>query len=368
MANQLDLNTSNTLSPESENPYEDIQAVSSRIDRVLDSDKWNHQLFESGWFRNLLMIAGAQWIIKDRNGRWQRKSVPFVGFPRTYTNKVAQIYNDLVGQLVQGKRIPLSCQPSDPDDEADVGISEVGESLIDLIRTEAEEDEKQHEVAAWLVSTGNCFGIANYDLDDRFGQAQVPFQQCTACGYGPISPKDLVASGGSCPECGENAMAPAPPVSDAMGGELIDEMPRGAIQLDVCGPFEIRLDHRVTSYKHLKRFVRQRRYDLDWAKERWGGKKDEKGNWVGGIDPDLIVPDEGDSDPGQYYLDVLANTTSAYRFGAGLFSNSASGSSASKTPKVTAFEFYELPSDDFPEGIKAVRLGSNSSAVVDAGP
>lgn len=357
----LDINAQAPPAPETENPYEDLKAVSARIDRVLDTDKWSHQLFESGWFRNILMIAGAQWIIKDRNGRWQRKSVPFIGFPRTYTNKIAEKYNDLIAQLVQGKRIPISCQPSDPENLADVGIAEIGESLVDLIRTEAEEDEKQHEVAAWLVSTGNCFAIPYYDLDERFGMANVPYQSC-ACGAGPFAPKDLAENEGACPECGGKEMSPA---VTPEGEPLVEQFPRGAIQVDVCGPFEIRLDHRITHYKQLKRFVRQRRYDLDWAKEHWGGKRDADGTWVGGIDPDLITPDSGDSDPGQYYLDVLANTTSAYRFGAGLFSNSANATG--KTPKVTAYEFYELPSEQFPDGIRAVRLGTSIECVVEAG-
>src|SRR5690348_7512463 len=104
MSNVLDINAVNQRTPETPDPYLDTDAISARIDRVLDTDRWNHQLFESNWARNCLMLAGAQWIIKDRNGRWQRKSVPFVGFPRTYTNKVAEVYNDLVSQLVQGKK------------------------------------------------------------------------------------------------------------------------------------------------------------------------------------------------------------------------------------------------------------------------
>src|SRR6185369_9989266 len=146
MSQTLDLdNAASPLKPAEEGDYNDINAISSRIDRVLSTDKFSHQLFESGWFRNILMICGNQWVIKDRSGNWQRKPVPFIGFPRTYTNKVAEVFDSLVSQLVQGKRIPISCTPDNPDDMADVGMAEVGESLVDLIRVESEEDEKQHE-------------------------------------------------------------------------------------------------------------------------------------------------------------------------------------------------------------------------------
>lgn len=337
-----------------DNPYENKSEISQRITRVLETDAWSHQLFESAWFRNILMIAGAQWIIKDRNGRWQRKSVPFLGFPRTYTNKVAEKYNDLVSQLVQGKRIPISCQPSDPDDQADRATAEIGEDLVDVIRTEICEDEKQHEIASWLVATGNCFGIPNYDMSEDAGTVQVNLQQCLDCGYGPIKPAELAESGATCPECGSNNLAPAVDPDDA--GQFVEDMPRGCLSMDVAPPFEIRLDHRVQHYKQLRRFVRQKRYDLDYAKERWGAE----------VGANNIVADTGDTDPGNYYLDVLANVTSAYRYGAGLFSNSANGSN--KTPKVTVYHFYELPTAEFPQGVKSLRIGSSADCIAEAGP
>lgn len=363
--------------PETENPYADTAAISQRINRVLETDRWSHSLFESGWFRNLLLIAGAQWIIKDRNGRWQRKSVPFIGFPRTYTNKIAEKFNELVSQLVNGQDLPISAQPADPDVPADVATAEVAGRVLDLAHAEAMTDEQRLEVASWLVATGNAFGIPHYDMSPDFGVLTVPHMMCPECEttFTPEEVEGMEAAPGPVPETPEtppintNKLCPVcnlplVPATDDMTGEpLVEEYPRGALQLDIAGPFEIRLDHRITDIRKIHRFVRQRRYDLDWAKERWGGKEGPDGKV---IDPASIKPDAGSDDPGQYYLDVLSNVTSAYRFGAGLFNNSANAST--KTPKVTAYEFYELPSEDFPEGIRSVRLGSGADTVVEAGP
>jgi hypothetical protein len=34
-----------------ENPYEDLQAISARIDRTLSIDRFQRSLFERSWFR-----------------------------------------------------------------------------------------------------------------------------------------------------------------------------------------------------------------------------------------------------------------------------------------------------------------------------
>jgi hypothetical protein len=101
-----------------------------------------------------------------------------------------------------------------------------------------------------------------------------------------------------------------------------------------------------------RRFVRMRRYDLDYAKEKW--PEFEK----------VIQADWG-NDLSQYYLDVLAHVTSSFSASGGFMGG---GPAAPKNPKVTAYEFYELPSKKFPQGLRAVRLGANAQAVVEAGP
>jgi hypothetical protein len=39
-------------------PYDDVAAISARIDRALSIDRFQRSLFEREWFRNVLFLAG----------------------------------------------------------------------------------------------------------------------------------------------------------------------------------------------------------------------------------------------------------------------------------------------------------------------
>jgi hypothetical protein len=331
-------------------PYQDVQAISARIDRALSIDRFQRSLFEREWFRNVLFLAGQQWVIYER-GRWRPRSLP-AWFPRAQTNKFAEKYNDIVAQLVQGHRIPIVYQPA-TGDEKDQATAQVGDRLREVIYTETEVDEKETDLAGWLIATGNAFLLPHYDMDNQYGSSFVQFQECKRC-QSILKPEDLAETEGSCPICAEQGdfHQDLQPAVDENGNKIGDEYPIGAIQADVCSPFEIRIDHRITSMKQQRRFVRQRRYDLDFAKEKWS-------------EFEKVIQSDWGNDLSQYYLDVLAHVTSSFSASGGFIGG---GPAAPKNPKVTAYEFYELPSKKFPQGLRAVRLGANSQAVVEAGP
>lgn len=332
-----------------QNPYEDLEEISSRIDKVLRADAFSRVFFENNWARNVFFYAGAQWL-KKMNGRWERRNLP-AWFPRAQTNKFAEKANDLITQLLQGGRVPITYQPA-TSDPADAGTADVGERLRDVIYTEAKCDEQSNLLASWMVITGNAFGIPHYDMDKAHGVVGVPFQQCQDC-QSQIDPEQIEnPDQPTCPECGSMNVASA--VGPDGQPDIAHEYPIGAIQLELAGPFEIRGDHRITDVRKWRGFIHQKRYDLSWAKEHWSDFKDE------------INPDSGaETDTAQYFLDLFANLTPDFAFGSGLGVN---GSTASKYPKVTAYCLRELPSEKFPEGLYAIRLGRNSRAIVEAGP
>lgn len=337
--------------PETANPYEDLEAISSRIDKALSADTFARTMFCSDWFRNCAFIVGAQWLKKGSGGRWEKRKLPSY-FPKAITNKLGEKYGDLVNQLVQAGRVPIAYTPR-TDDEKDLGIAEIGEAIREVMYTEAECDEKMVDMASWLIATGNVFGIPCYSMDEEHGTKFIPNQMCQTPGCESIlTPTDLAGSdegAPTCPNCGGTDLQPH---VDPKGNEVGDVYPTGAIQLEIASPFEIRFDHRAQSVGKLKCFIRQRRYDVDWAKENWPDFADQ------------ITPDGGDDDTGQYYMDMLTTLTGSFSFGGGLTSNVGN----TKNPKVTAYEIYELPSEEFPDGLKAVRMGKNNQAVVETGP
>lgn len=335
---------------EQKSPYEDMQEISERIDKVLSSDRFSRALFERDWFRNILFIAGAQWIIYS-SGRWRQRELP-IWFPRAQTNKFGEKHNDLVTQLISGGRVPVTYTPA-TDDKSDQATAEIAERVREVIYTEAEIDDQEFDIASWLIATGNCFGIPHYDMSDEYGMKFVSYQRCLTCGS-IAKPEELAESDGSCPTCLEEGIQ-STDFEDAMTPEnepLGEEYPIGAIQMDVCSPFEIRLDQRVKDIRKLHRFVRQHRYEVEWCKEKWPEFAD------------FVKPDGGADDPGQFYLDVISNITSSFGMGSGFLG----GGTSSKNPRLTAFEIFELPSKKYPQGLHAVRLGRDPQAVVLAEP
>ena len=285
------------IEPEKEkDPYKDTAEISERIDRCLKADSFSRVFFENNWARNVFFYAGAQWL-RRVGGRWERRNLP-TWFPRAQTNKFAEKANDLITQLLTGGRVPITYTPSS-DSEADIGTADVGERIREVMYTEAQCDEKAHSIASWLVLTGNAFGIPHYDVDDQYGTTQVPFQQCADCGE-QIDPEELTEPDKpACPKCGSTNVAASE--------DIAHEYPIGAIQLEVAGPFEIRGDHRVTDIRKWCKFVHQKKYDLDYAKEKWPDFKDK------------IQADSGNStDTAQYFLGLFANLTPDFAFGAGL--------------------------------------------------
>lgn len=314
--------------------------ISDRIDKCLRADAFSRVFFEAAWGRNVFFYSGAQWLRKV-NGKWERRNLPS-WFPRAMTNKFAEKANDLITQLLTGGRVPIAYVPAS-DDPADIATSEVGERIREVMYAEAECDQQAHLLASWLVITGNAFGVPHYDMDERFGTVKA-------------TPQEGEISDGTVDEKGTDVSEEGTTESTEEEGKtpISEEYPIGALQLEVCGPFEIRGDYRITDVRKWEKFVHQKRYDLNWAKENWPDYKDK------------IEPDAGTSnDTAQFYMDLFANLTPDFAFGAGLASNS---STSGKYPKVTAYCLRELPSEKYPEGLYAVRLGKNSDAIVEAGP
>ena len=324
-------------------PYQDHELIRKHIDRLLNIDKNQRMHFEREWFRNILFYVGQQWIIYEK-GQWRAKKMP-KWFPRAQTNRFAEKANDITSALLQNP-VPIQAVPA-TDNADDVATANIGERLIEVMMEEFELENWEEEAAKWLVLTGNVFLIPYYDSDAKYGQKTIPNMECMDCGAAS-PPQEIEQSGGVCPQCGGSNLQEA---VDVLSGEPVGEkINLGSLCVDVCAPFEIRLDHRIRSLKEQRAFARMRVYDVEFAREHWVDHKEE------------ILPDK-ENLQSQYYLDALAQVTGTYGTTATF---SASGSGSKNEGQVTACEFYELPTEEFPEGLRAVRLGA--TLIVEAGP
>jgi len=308
---------------------------------------------------------------------------------------------------MQAGRVPIFAEPANEDPQSQ-GTSEIYMDAREVMYQEAGIDNLTMELATWVVLCGNGFLLPWYDDDPETGMTFVQSMRCTLCGA-VSRPLDIEKNQGSCPACNSvpaEAGAEGPPSDGAiqsdvtgipaestypntqswpdtepnpnvaagteytpnMGDEMMraptgaavpepiakfepatadgedlgETYPIGCLKSDVCSPFEIRLDHRIRRFEDQKRFIRMRRYDCDEAKSLF--------------DLDDVLPDNG-QDLSQYYLDVLSQVTGSFSASSGGFIGG--GPSSPKNPKVTAYEFFELPSDDFPEGLHAIQLGTS---------
>lgn len=352
-------NSSESLPPSPKgdvDPYTDQGAISKRIDFFTQRDRFTRWMFEREWFRNVLFYIGKQWIIYSiTNRRWRPRSLPN-WFPQPVTNKFAEKANDIISAMAQG-RVPIVYNPA-TDDPADIAIAEVGERFREVLYEEANVDDKEMLLAAWVTLCGNAFIHSYYDYDESFGKKFVQSWQCPQC-QTVMKASELMESGGKCPQCGADGMIPA---KDESGQPMGEELPIGRLHADILSPFEGRIDPTIPDHENQRRFIRVRTYDLEFARQYWGGKPDAAGKV---IDPKEIVADK-ESSIGQFYLDALSYITGTFGAGGGFVAGSGS---AFRLPRVTAYEFYELPSDDFPQGgLHAIRLGHGERMVVQAEP
>lgn len=337
---------------ETTDPYEltpeNQKTANEVLDKFLRVNSANRSTFEWGWFRNLCLIAGAHDIVRLR-GQVQVRPMP-AWFSRVQTNKMREKYGDLLSALVTG-RVPIKHLPA-TDDPASHATAEIGERVRDVIYAEANLDEMESEIAEWFIATGNVFLVPYYDYDEKFGETEVPKQECGQCGttFGsselPQAQPDTVQQ--MCPECDKQDLPPSP-LASSSETELL---PIGALCVDACSPFEIRGDLRVTDVSKWTWFVRLRRYDVSYAKEKFGYAGDEES-----ADTTNILS--------QHYLDIVSALNDQFNPQSGI-GNTNQGSQ--KVPKVTAYELYMMPNETYPEGLCLTRIGRNSTNVVELKP
>lgn len=328
---------------------ENKNRVSERIDKRLGVDKFTRSQFERAWFRNIAFRAGQQDIIYDQ-GRFRIKQLP-PWYPKVQTNKFGEKARDLISAILTG-RVPIKYFPA-TDNPEDQGTADVGERVREVVYTEAKIDDKELELANWFILTGNAFLIPYYDYDKKFGEMSAPKLECPTCGK-TFGAQDLEDAGVDenapmCPNCAQTTGVQSPLVPSTE----TELLPIGSLCADPCSPFEIRADSRIRNYRDWTWYIRQRRYDVSLMKEKY--------NYEGG-------PEDRDEPGGslsQHYLDILAQINNTFD---PQFTVMGNTSGSSKMPKVTVYEYYQLPDDDFPEGLRAVRIGSGVQNVVEMGP
>ena len=338
-------------------PYSDLKAASERIDKLLVISRYMRPQFERDWFRNLLFFAGIQWIIEDR-GRWRPRNLPS-WFPRSMTNKFAEKVNDLCSAILQNGRVPINYLPATEDSE-DKAIAEISTTVRDVMYEEAEVDEWEEELSRWIVVCGNGFLHPYYDESAEHGTTSLPKLQCRNCGA--VTPPDEIDPDAAkdtpdqaCPQCGGGPLAPA---RDQSGEPMMQQYPIGRYSTMCLSPFEIHIDHRVRRWSKHQRFIWMELCDVDEVREEFPVGDDRRSK---------IIADDSNTDLGMFYLESMAQITSSYGRSASL-PGGISSTASQRQPKTLKYHYFELPSEKYPEGLHAVRIGTSEELVTKCEP
>lgn len=376
--------------------------INALLDDLLERARHGRQMFEREWYLQCLAYGGHHWVIWDRQrGQWRMKKGP-KWFPRPVTNRVAEHVDDNVSSLIRNPP-ELSWLPTDDDPES-IAAADVADRIDEVIVEETGRFRNARQKAAWAVTTGDCFVESGYDKSPEHGTVFVAHHECLDCGMvapatvfkqaegtcpgcqsenieearerigmacpvcGTQAPYDEQLAFGPCPICEERlavaqppmlegALAPpAPELSEVpqlrpiYGDKKIgSQEPRGKLWERVRSPFEVFYDLRtVRSFDKeggLRWVITRELMDADEAKRQYPGIPLNEETSGEGHKASLSLQ----------YLESLAVLTGI------LDPENAKvlpGPSGVHSPRVLRECLYHLPTEEFPEGLIAIRLNA----------
>lgn len=309
-----------------------------------------------------IYYAGNQWVVYDKSSRqYTKRNLPG-WFPRQITNKFAEKVNDIIASIHMPK---ISWSPTD-DKTASVALSSTGSGVTRVLMKEANVEQIEPLLKAWLVITGNAFLYSTYDEDDSgaYGSIDLPGFKCPQCGHEstseqscpqcpPVQPAPLQSGqGGSASEgVPQMPQEPLPPQPVQMQPATLS-LPKGKILAEVVPPFEFYCDPRAQDYKSLSGWMRVRAFSRTEAEviadSVFGpGSKDKIGAGGG-----------GPRDVSQLYMDSLSYVTSSFGFTTGL-----GAPTLPEEAPVRVTELWHLPTPSYPKGLYAIRFGTSDELV-----
>jgi len=301
-------------------------------DKIKNNSKSQKIKFEKNWFRSILFYIGNQWITFYQSSMsWERPRELPAWYPTPVTNKFARAINTIRAILIQKEPRALVTPATNSDD--DIATADVGDKLIDVIDRETNISVFRKIASAWYVITGNVFCHTYAYQNKENGEIFIPYEQCMQCAE-IVSPKDITDNGNKCPHCQGTKFILA---KNADGQPAGDTQPKTKIVRDACSPFEIHCEQQIQDINKIKNFVRTKTLPLDDVKKMYPDFEDK------------IVGDSSGGDVGQDYLNTLAFSVTSGDSNTILGGSTGGG----KAERATLDYLYQLPNDDFPNGVVA---------------
>lgn len=331
---------------EAVDPYQDTESIKKLFQKRWEAGVYRRKWREAVWFRDLKFIEGSQWLAIDRTARLIDRPLPVPDFPRSITNKMVKIHDDLVNAVSQGK-FPFINKPA-TDDAEDHATAEVQDRFDDLLVEESEINKIRRLADAWLCGTGNVFLLPHYDYDPKWGMKSFDYLGCPMCKKEvPVGDPSLVFDK-KCPDCMERVPLEAgEDAARAVIGAMPDmepftkQLPKGRLRTKIYSPFEILFDNTIPYGEDRDWFISRSKVSVEKAQEMF---QDFASLIKEGM-PDALTQSNVD------YYEALAWMGSVFGVG--------TGPSEGRPALVTISRLHQMPNSKYPLGLIATRIGAD---------
>lgn len=305
------------------------------LGRFIPQANYNRRQFDRVFYRNILFLAGQQWIRYNRTAQqWRPINVP-EWFPKQVTNKFAVACDSMKSVFDQSK--PVTVYSPGQSGEHNVSAAETAQTISGIIDTEVDNDKLREELSAWVTVTGNGFIVDGYDNSDSHGTKFLQHFGCLSCGM--VTPPHQIQAG--CPACGGTAMIPA----QGPQGPIGEQVPIGKMVSEVASPFEVHFDLQSISVENSPYIFRAKVYPTETIKSWFPDDKES------------IKADGAGTDTGLFYQAAVAYLSNATSISWGNYGGPVG--SVDNVDRTTLYHLWVRPCEELPEGGEAMIAGQH---------
>lgn len=314
-------------------PSDDTDSLANMIESFYKQDGTIKTRLAYNWDRNHRFLDSDQWLVFDGNretgGVWNRLTVSKANefIPRPVTNYIFDAYQTLKSYVIKTK--PRSTVIPNTQTFNDKACAKVGELCIEANWARLKDQENYEYAAACLLTYGTVFKKTFWDTSS-VNMVSVPRTTVQ-----PITD----------PQTGQVTGQQEVEATDEFGEPIMDMLPLGDVNTEICEPYRIALDPLATDLHKAKWIMEYSIQTLDWIKETYGK---EGPGYTGRIDD---VKEETSLSGSMRKFYQLKNS-SGVRGSSNLESGNETGASgdASLVNSAVVKEYYERPSHANPKG------------------
>lgn len=325
-----------------EDPYENLDRAKllERFKQAKDEGLDLRWVYERQWWRNLLYILGRQWIYFDsKRGEWRDKRLQ-KWIPRPTTHKPREVLT-AIRAIFSGIKLGIIARPNGRSTE-NIITANTADEMHPLIHEEHEMDRVMQDGDFWLIACGNALLKMWWDLDPKHGTRTITIDQCVGCGA--EVPPDAMESATQpvCPECGGLEFAP-----------VEQDQPVGKGTTDVCSPFEVLLPAHASNFDEIRKIIRLRWRPKDYWLPRYQEFFDS-----------LQAKPAWEKSPTERSLSLFKSLAAQNDITGSPFTTGGT-TGTTKGEGLTEYEYWEQPSEEYPEGLFFRVIGESSPIILE---